>query len=118
MKKIEIYSAKNCDHCRRAKAILTLSGLQFDELDIGIDENHDALMERLPRSRTIPRIFVDGEYIGGCEDLEVLQAQGVLLRHIPSRSKFRAVRVQCNFRRHEQHARGRLSVRRSRRQRP
>jgi glutaredoxin 3 len=33
---------------------------------------------RLPHARTIPQIFIGGRHIGGCEDLERLDASGAL----------------------------------------
>lgn len=76
MARVEIYSADNCDYCRRAKSLLTDAGVEFEEFDIASDNNRQSLMDRLPRMRSIPQIFVNGEHIGGYEDLEILKQRG------------------------------------------
>ena len=52
-------------------------GLAYTETDLSADPaNVDELRRRLPRSKSIPQIFVDGEHIGGFEDLELRLAYG------------------------------------------
>ncbi len=80
MPKIEIYSGPNCGYCARAKALLDSRHLPYVDIDISVEANRADLLERLPRSRTIPQIFVDGQHIGGCEDLEILDRNGALAR--------------------------------------
>ncbi|MDH3661648.1 MAG: glutaredoxin 3 [Alphaproteobacteria bacterium] len=70
MPKIEIFSGPNCAYCAAAKSLLRKHGLAFEELDVKADPAHlDELRRRLPRARAIPQIFIDGEHIGGFEDL-------------------------------------------------
>lgn len=78
MPRIEIYSGPNCGYCARAKALLDARHLPYVDLDISVEANRARLLERLPRSRTIPQIFIDGQHIGGCEDLEILDRNGAL----------------------------------------
>lgn len=78
MHKIEVFAGPQCGYCARAKALLTAKQLPYTEIDITVEENRAELLKRLPRSRTIPQIFIDDEYIGGCEDLELLDKKGYL----------------------------------------
>jgi glutaredoxin 3 len=78
MHKIEVFAGPQCGYCARAKALLTAKQLAYTEMDITVAENRAELLKRLPRSRTIPQIFIDGEHIGGCEDLELLDKKGYL----------------------------------------
>ncbi|MDJ0946753.1 MAG: glutaredoxin domain-containing protein [Kiloniellales bacterium] len=79
MAKIEIFSAPDCGYCRRAKELLDGKGLAYRELDIAADPAQlGELRRRLPRSKAIPQIFIDGEHIGGYEDLCLLEARGEL----------------------------------------
>lgn len=78
MASIEIFAGPNCSYCARAKALLAARGLRYVERDIAEDVHRNELLLRLPRSRSIPQIFIDGEHIGGCEDLEILDRQGLL----------------------------------------
>jgi glutaredoxin 3 len=77
---VEIYTGPYCSYCHRAKDLLTRKGLKYNEFDISSPLNREEMMRRLPRARTIPQIFIDGEHIGGCEDLELLHSLGELDR--------------------------------------
>ena len=59
-------------------------GLVFDERDIREETVLAEFRDRLPRAKAIPQIFIDGEHIGGFEDL-----QDYLERH-DQRSKGRS----------------------------
>ncbi|MDJ0970425.1 MAG: glutaredoxin domain-containing protein [Kiloniellales bacterium] len=79
MARIEIFSAPNCGYCLRAKELLDGKGLAYQELDIAADPAQlEELLRRLPRSKAIPQIFIDGEHIGGYEDLCLLDERGKL----------------------------------------
>jgi GrxC family glutaredoxin len=78
MRKIEIYTRLGCGYCSAAKSMLTGMGLDFSEFDLtgdapGIQE----LIQRTGR-RTVPQIFVNGESIGGYEELAALRESGAL----------------------------------------
>lgn len=80
MPRIEVFSGPNCGYCARAKALLDARHLPYVDIDISVEANRARLLERLPRSRTIPQIFIDEQHIGGCEDLEILDRNGTLAR--------------------------------------
>lgn len=69
MNEIEIFIGPGCSYCDRAKVELHKRGLVFCERDIGDETVLAEFQERLPRVKSIPEIFVDGEHIGGYEDL-------------------------------------------------
>lgn len=86
---VEIYTWTLCPFCIRAKQLLTAKGIQFMEYAIDGDERARAQMsERANGRRSVPQIFIDGQHIGGCDDLYSLDAQGKLdmLFHSPSLS--------------------------------
>lgn len=79
MHKIEIFTGPNCGYCEAAKALMREKGLAFDEIDLAAStDNMDAFRTRLPRVKSIPQIFVDGDHIGGLEDLRLHIADGRL----------------------------------------
>ena len=79
MPNIEIFTGPNCGYCDAAKALLRENGLAFEEIDLAASpENIRSFQARLPRARAIPQIFVDGEHIGGLEDLRLHLADGRL----------------------------------------
>jgi len=71
MKNIEIFSGPGCAHCEAAKALLKKHNLSFEDRDISDPSVMDDFRKRLPRVRSIPQIFVDGEHLGNVEDLRL-----------------------------------------------
>ncbi|MFA3762967.1 glutaredoxin 3 [Yersinia sp. 2544 StPb PI] len=78
MAKIEIYTKATCPFCHRAKALLNHKGAAFHE--IAIDSDPAKREEMIARSgrTTVPQVFIDGQHIGGCDDLHALDARGGL----------------------------------------
>ncbi|MGI9316852.1 MAG: glutaredoxin domain-containing protein [bacterium] len=70
MGNIEIYTGPNCSYCEQAKALLQRYGLGYSECDISTPEVMEEFRQRLPRSKALPQIFIDGEHIGSLEDLQ------------------------------------------------
>jgi len=78
MAEIEIFTGPGCGYCIAAKGLLERHGLKFTELDISAPEQMAAFRNRLPRVKSIPQIFIDGEHVGGFEDLQLLAERGGL----------------------------------------
>ena len=68
---IELFTGPGCSYCESAKALLRHHALTFTERDVSVPAVLAEFRERLPRVRSIPQIFIDGEHIGGYEDLEL-----------------------------------------------
>ncbi|SFH56362.1 glutaredoxin 3 [Tindallia magadiensis] len=76
MKKVKLYSWTFCPFCVRAKEVLVQNGIEFEEIVI---ENDQAEMQRLTEitcSDTVPQIFVEDEFIGGCDELLQIEREG------------------------------------------
>jgi glutaredoxin 3 len=79
MVKIEIYSSAFCGYCARAKRLLDQKGAAYDEYDVLADSSLRGAMEKRAGGRTsVPQIFIDGQHVGGCDDLYALDAAGKL----------------------------------------
>lgn len=79
MAKVEIYTSPFCGYCHRAKRLLQERGAQYDEIDVMADTSRRAeMMQRAHGRRTVPQIFIDGQHIGGCDDLMALDRDGKL----------------------------------------
>ncbi|AMV70514.1 glutaredoxin 3 [Desulfuromonas carbonis] len=78
MKTVEIYTKDYCPYCHRAKELLQKKGVNFVEYDVTHDAAREEEMRRRSGRATVPEIFVDGELIGGCDDLFALDAKGAL----------------------------------------
>lgn len=69
---IQIYSKSNCIYCSKAKALLKKLGHEFEEKTLEGDFGGDAskLIEDIGKNvRTMPQIKIDGELIGGYNQL-------------------------------------------------
>ena len=69
----------SCPYCIRAKELLTLRGIPFIEHVISYsDDEAWKNLEKKTGFDTVPQIFVDGKFIGVCEDLEALDQKNKL----------------------------------------
>jgi glutaredoxin 3 len=78
MAKIEIYTTPWCGYCARAKALLEKKGAAYDETDVMEDAAKRAEMRERSRSSTVPQIFINGQHIGGSDELTALEQAGKL----------------------------------------
>ncbi len=79
MTKIIMYTKTYCPYCVRAKALLSSKGYQVDEINIQINPDAmAAMLEKSKGARTVPQIFINDQYIGGCDDLYALNDKGQL----------------------------------------
>ncbi len=77
--KIELYTTSYCPYCVRAKMLLQTKKLEFEEIDVeGDNEARIKLAEKSGGRKTVPQIFINGNHIGGCDDLYALDASGEL----------------------------------------
>ncbi len=77
--KVEIYTQWGCPYCTRAKALLDSKGVSYTEIDVTMDTSkRREMVERKPDARTVPQVFVDGQALGGSDDIHALDAQGKL----------------------------------------
>jgi glutaredoxin 3 len=53
-----------------AKTLLKNKGIAFEERMIGVDWTREQLLEAIPQARTVPQIILNGEYIGGYDQLK------------------------------------------------
>lgn len=79
MARVEVYSTMFCGYCARAKSLLEKKGVDYINIDIIEDSSkRDEMIERSGGRETVPQIFIDGEHIGGSDDLYALERAGKL----------------------------------------
>ncbi|HXV23204.1 MAG TPA: glutaredoxin 3 [Alphaproteobacteria bacterium] len=79
MSKVEIYSTLFCPYCTRAKRLLDQKGIEYVEIDVIADISKRSDMVRRAGGRTsVPQIFINGDHIGGYDELYALERQGKL----------------------------------------
>ncbi|MEE9433558.1 MAG: glutaredoxin 3 [Sphingorhabdus sp.] len=76
---VEIYTKFACFYCVRAKRLLSGKGVEYTEIDITMNAaKRQEMIDRAPEARTVPQIFIDGNPIGGSDDLNALDTLGKL----------------------------------------
>jgi glutaredoxin 3 len=79
MADVEIYTRDFCGYCATAKALLGRKGVAYTEIDAGSDlEKRLEMLNRSNGAQTYPQIFIDGQHIGGADDLQALDDAGEL----------------------------------------
>ena len=66
---VTVMTRKGCAYCARAKGMLTDAGIAFEELVLNQDYSERSL-RAIAGATTVPQVFVNGERIGGSEDVE------------------------------------------------
>ena len=69
MPTVEIYGKPMCPFCDRAKALCVSEEYSFTYKQLDIDFTREELLEQFPSARTFPQIRIDGEAIGGYDQL-------------------------------------------------
>ena len=79
MKKIEIYTTNTCPFCFSAKDLLNKKNLVFHEVDLSGDtEGRAKLRDKLNGVTSVPQIFIEGQHVGGCDELYAIESTGEL----------------------------------------
>jgi glutaredoxin 3 len=79
MATIEMYTTAVCPYCVAAKGLLARKGVTGIE-EIRVDASPQRREEMMTRSqrRTVPQIFINGQHVGGHDDLVALDRAGKL----------------------------------------
>lgn len=79
MARVEIYTKFTCGFCTRAKRLLEMKKVEFEEISVDFGGSKKAeMVERAGGRMTVPQIFINGRHVGGCDDLMWLEQQGKL----------------------------------------
>jgi GrxC family glutaredoxin len=85
MSRVRIYTKQECRFSEKALMFLEEKGVPYDEIDItGDHEAEEEMVEAAGGSRTTPQIFIDGEHIGGFDELVEEDAHGRLAMRLAS----------------------------------
>ncbi len=78
MAKVEIYTSAFCPFCYRVKHLLDRKGVAYDEIDVTFSPAKRAEMTAKSGSTSVPQIWIDGQHVGGSDELSDLEIQGRL----------------------------------------
>ena len=79
--KVLIYSKTWCPYCDQAKQIFASAQVEFvaQELDkLSDGDNMQKALHEITGQKTVPNIFIAGQHIGGCSDLQAKIKSGVV----------------------------------------
>jgi glutaredoxin 3 len=76
--KIVIYTKAGCSYCAHAKQLLEQKGLAYTEIRVDLNPAMCEEMVQLTGRKTMPQIIIQGEPIGGFDDLYALETSGQL----------------------------------------
>ena len=66
---VTVFTREGCPYCVRAKSLLQEAGIDFEELVLNRDYS-ESTIRSVSGGATVPQIFIEGEHIGGAEELE------------------------------------------------
>ena len=73
-----VWSKDGCAYCEQAKKLLNQHNIQYEERNImGGSWTKEQLLESVPTARTLPQIFLNGEYVGGYIELHKRLTNGI-----------------------------------------
>ena len=79
MAEVVIYTKNFCPYCRDAKELLQKKGLSFTEYDLMNEpQRRNEMIAKAGGRTTVPQVFINGQHLGGCDDIYALERQGKL----------------------------------------
>lgn len=78
MVKVLVYTREGCPYCVHAKQLLDYKKVQYTEVRVDLDPAMLDEVIKLTGRRTLPQIIINGESIGGFDDLSALEKSGQL----------------------------------------
>lgn len=79
MARVEIYLTRWCPYCHMARSLLDRKGVAYEVIDVGeAPERRSEMMQRALGRRSVPQIFIDGQPVGGSDDIHALDRAGKL----------------------------------------
>jgi glutaredoxin 3 len=80
--RIDLYTTGWCGYCFRAKALLDARGITYEELSLDDDPAFRQRVYDLSGRWTVPLVVIDGQPIGGYQELAALDRSGVLAERL------------------------------------
>jgi glutaredoxin 3 len=78
MSRVTLYTTDPCPFCRTAKALLHRRGVPYDEISLAKDPEGRAELVRMTGMMTFPQVVIDGQSIGGYQELVRADRDGKL----------------------------------------
>ncbi|XP_053169521.1 glutaredoxin 2 [Hemicordylus capensis] len=79
---VVIFSKTTCSYCNMAKKLFEDMNVNYTAVELDTYENGSQfqnILHRMTGGRTVPRIFINGNFVGGATDTQRLHREGKLL---------------------------------------
>jgi glutaredoxin-like protein len=73
--RVSLFTKPGCQHCARAKAALDDKGYKYEVIELGQQGMSYSTLTAVTGQGTTPQVYIDGERIGGADELEAWLAQ-------------------------------------------
>lgn len=84
MKKIDVWTFKFCPFCVKVKKLLDELNIPYTEHMIPFGDSRLKDLEVKTGCGTLPQVFADDVFIGDCDQLHQMHAQGTLMEVLES----------------------------------
>ena len=78
MAEVIIYTSKHCGFCESAKKFFDQKKVPYKTVDLTKNDSLRMELSEKHNWRTVPMIFIGGEFVGGFSDLVELSSKGLL----------------------------------------
>jgi glutaredoxin 3 len=78
MRRMTVYTTDPCGYCRTTKALLAKRRIPYEEINLARDPEGRAELVRLTGMMTFPQVVIDGEPLGGYQELVKADRDGQL----------------------------------------
>jgi glutaredoxin 3 len=78
MSRVTVYTTEPCGYCRTAKALLNARGIPYEEINLAKDADGRAELVGLTGMMTFPQVIIDGDPLGGFQELAAADRAGRL----------------------------------------
>ncbi|MGI8750634.1 MAG: glutaredoxin family protein [Thermoleophilaceae bacterium] len=76
--RVVLFSTDSCTFCVHARSLLTKRGVAFEEVDLGEHPELQAELTGVTGLTSFPQILVNGETLGGLNELRAADKSGTL----------------------------------------
>jgi glutaredoxin 3 len=82
MSRITVYTTEPCGYCRVAKALLQKRNVPYAEINLAKDPEGRAELVTKTGMMTFPQVVIEGEPIGGYQELVAFDRSGRLTEYV------------------------------------
>lgn len=76
--RVILFSTDSCTYCEHAKSLLSKRGVDFEEVNLSDSPELQTELAEVTGLESFPQIVVDGEPLGGLNELRAADKNGVL----------------------------------------